>query len=198
MMAKQITSICSFIFGASDKKSLPDESAPEIAFAGRSNVGKSSLINLLINTKKAARVSSKPGCTRQINFYSMYNDKFRIVDLPGYGYSFASKEEAVQYLNLIEYYLIHRRNLKRVFVLIDSKVGLKEIDKDFIYWLICNNINFNIVLTKIDKVSQESLDAILENTQKWVNNEHVSIHQISIRVKHKITKVRDEFFKFTR
>ncbi|MGL9757625.1 MAG: ribosome biogenesis GTP-binding protein YihA/YsxC [Wolbachia sp.] len=198
MMAKQITSICSFIFGASDKKSLPDESSPEIAFAGRSNVGKSSLINLLINSKKAARVSSKPGCTRQINFYSMYNDKFRIVDLPGYGYSCASKEETVQYLNLIEYYLIHRRNLKRVFVLIDSKVGLKEIDKDFVYWLICNNINFNIVLTKIDKVSQESLDAILENTQKWVNNEHVSIHQISIRVKHKITKVRDEFFKFTR
>ncbi|MFL3876467.1 ribosome biogenesis GTP-binding protein YihA/YsxC [Wolbachia endosymbiont of Trichogramma kaykai] len=197
-MAKQITSICSFIFGASDKKSLPDESAPEIAFSGRSNVGKSSLINLLINSKKAARVSSKPGCTRQINFYSMYNDKFRIVDLPGYGYSRASKEESVQYLNLIEYYLIHRRNLKRVFVLIDSKVGLKEIDKDFVSWLIYNNINFSIVLTKIDKLNQESLDAILEDTQKWVNNEYVSIHQISIRVKHKITKVRDEFFKFTR
>ncbi|WP_349967915.1 ribosome biogenesis GTP-binding protein YihA/YsxC [Wolbachia endosymbiont of Armadillidium arcangelii] len=197
-MARQITSSCSFIFGASDKKSLPDESAPEIAFAGRSNVGKSSLINLLINSKKAARVSSKPGCTRQINFYSMYNDKFRIVDLPGYGYSRASREEAIRYLNLIEYYLIQRRNLRRVFVLIDSKVGLKEIDKDFVYWLICNNINFNIVLTKIDKVSQESLDATLESTQKWINNEHVSIHQISICVKHKITKVRDEFFKFTR
>lgn len=67
-------------------------------------------------------------------------------------------------------------------MLIDSKVGLKEIDKDFVYWLIYNNIRFNIVLTKIDKVSQESLDAILENTQKWVNNGHVSIHQISIRV----------------
>ncbi|PRD39817.1 UNVERIFIED_CONTAM: argB [Trichonephila clavipes] len=127
-MARQITSSCNFIFGASDIKSLPDESAPEIAFAGRSNVGKSSLINLLINSKKAARVSSKPGCTRQINFYSMYNDKFRLVDLPGYGYSHA------------------------------------------------------------DKVSQKSLDAILEDTQKWINNENVSIHQISIRVKHKIIK----------
>lgn len=179
-------------------KSLPDESAPEIAFAGRSNVGKSSLINLLINSKKAARVSSKPGCTRQINFYSMYNDKFRLVDLPGYGYSHAGKEEIIQYLNLIEYYLIQRKNLRRVFVLIDSKIGLKEIDKDFIYWLIYNNINFNVVLTKIDKVSQKSLDAILEDTQKWINNENVSIHQISIRVKHKIIKVRDEFFKFTR
>ncbi|GFY65115.1 acetylglutamate kinase [Trichonephila inaurata madagascariensis] len=120
-MAKQITSNCNFIFGASDIKSLPNESAPEIAFAGRSNVGKSSLINLLINSKKAARVSSKPGCTRQINFYSMYDDKFRLVDLPGYGYSHAGKEEIIQYLNLIEYYLIQRENLRRVFVLIDSK-----------------------------------------------------------------------------
>ncbi|MFP3031967.1 MAG: ribosome biogenesis GTP-binding protein YsxC, partial [Wolbachia sp.] len=99
---------------------------------------------------------------------------------------------------LIEYYLIQRRNLRRVFVLIDSKVGLKEIDKDFIYWLIYNNINFNIVLTKIDKVSQKSLGAVIEDIQKWINNENVSIHQMSIRVKHKITKVRDEFFKFTR
>lgn len=197
-MARQITSSCNFIFGASDKKSLPDELAPEIAFAGRSNVGKSSLINLLINSKKAARVSSKPGCTRQINFYSMYNDKFRLVDLPGYGYSHAGKEEIIQYLNLIEYYLIQRRNLRRVFVLIDSKVGLKEIDKDFIYWLTYNNINFNVVLTKTDKVSQKILDVILEDTHKWINNESVSIHQISTRVKCKIAKVRDEFFKFTR
>ncbi len=193
-----MTSNSNFIFGASDIKSLPSESVPEIAFAGRSNVGKSSLINLLINSKKAARVSSKPGCTRQVNFYSIYNDKFRLVDLPGYGYSCASKEETIQYLNLSEYYLAQRKRLRRVFVLVDSKVGLKEIDKDFIYWLIYNNINFDIVLTKVDKVSQKNLDAILESTQKWINNENVSIHQISTRVKCKITKVRDEFFKFTK
>ncbi|MDF0607369.1 YihA family ribosome biogenesis GTP-binding protein [Wolbachia endosymbiont of Onchocerca gibsoni] len=193
-----MTSNSNFIFGASDIKSLPGESVPEIAFAGRSNVGKSSLINLLINSKKAARVSSKPGCTRQVNFYFIYNGKFRLVDLPGYGYSCASKEETIQYLNLSKYYLAQRRSLKRVFVLVDSKVGLKEIDKDFIYWLIYNNINFDIVLTKVDKVSQKNLDAILESTQKWVNNENVSIHQMSTRVKCKITKVRDEFFKFTK
>ncbi|XP_076246240.1 putative GTP-binding protein EngB [Calliopsis andreniformis] len=122
---------------------------------------KSSLINLLINSKKAARVSSKSGCTRQINFYSMCRGKFRLVDLPGYGYSHT-----------------------------DSKVELKEIDKHFIYWLIYNNINFNVVLTKIDRVSQESLNAILEDTQKWINNVNVSIHQIRIRVKHKIIKVK--------
>ncbi|MDD9331169.1 MAG: ribosome biogenesis GTP-binding protein YihA/YsxC [Wolbachia sp.] len=198
MMVRQITSICNFIFGATDKKSLPDRLVPEIAFAGRSNVGKSSLINLLINSKKAARVSSKPGCTRRINFYSMYNDKFRLVDLPGYGYSRAGKGEIMQYLNLIEYYLTQRRNLRRVFVLIDGKIGLKEMDKDFIYWLTYENINFNIVLTKIDKVSQKSLDTILEDTQKWINNENILIHQISTRTKYKIASLRDEFFKFTK
>ncbi len=194
-MVRRITSTCNFVFGATDKKSLPDESIPEIAFAGRSNVGKSSLINLLINSKKAARVSSKPGCTKQINFYSMYNDKFRLVDLPGYGYSRASKEEIIKYLSLIEYYLVKRNNLRRVFVLIDSKIGLKEIDKDFIYWLKCNNINFNIVLTKTDKISQKSLDTVLEDTQRWINNEDVLIHKISTRVKY---KVRDEFFRFAK
>ncbi|MGL9682233.1 MAG: ribosome biogenesis GTP-binding protein YihA/YsxC [Wolbachia sp.] len=198
MMARKMASNSNFMFGSSDIKSLSDESVLEIAFAGRSNVGKSSLINLLINSKKAARVSSKPGCTRQINFYSMYKDKFRLVDLPGYGYSCSSKEETMQYLGLIEYYLAQRRSLKRVFVLVDSKVGLKEIDKDFIYWLIYNDVNFDVVLTKIDKVGQKNLDAILESTQKWVNNENVSIHQISTRVKCKIVKIRDEFFKFTR
>ncbi|WCR58005.1 MAG: putative GTP-binding protein EngB [Wolbachia endosymbiont of Ctenocephalides felis wCfeJ] len=197
-MARKMTSNSNFIFGASDIKSLPDESVPEIAFAGRSNVGKSSLINLLINSKKAARVSSKPGCTRQINFYSMYDDKFRLVDLPGYGYSCASKEETIRYLDLIEYYLAQRRSLRRVFVLVDSKVGLKEIDKDFIYWLTYNNVNFDVVLTKIDKVGQKNLDTTLESTQKWISNENVSIHQISTRIKCKTTKVRDEFFKFTR
>ncbi|QKX02802.1 YihA family ribosome biogenesis GTP-binding protein [Wolbachia endosymbiont of Litomosoides sigmodontis] len=197
-MVRWITSNSNFIFGASDIKSLPNESVPEIAFAGRSNVGKSSLINLLINSKKVARVSSKAGCTKQMNFYSMYNDKFRLVDLPGYGYSRASKDEIIQCLGLIEYYLIHRRSLKRVFVLIDSKVGLKEIDKDFIYWLTYNNINFDVVLTKIDKVGQESLDDVLESTQKWINNGSVSICQISVRVKCEITKMRDEFFKFAK
>lgn len=197
IVANQITSSCNFIFGATSAKSLPNELVPEIAFAGRSNVGKSSLINLLVKSKKAARVSSNPGCTRQINFYSMYNDKFRLVDLPGYGYSRASKGEIAQYLDLVEYYLLKRSNLRKVFLLIDSKVGLKEIDKDFIYWLTYNDINFNIVLTKIDKINQESLNAALEYIQKWINNENVIVHQISTHVKCKIAKVRDEFFRFT-
>lgn len=196
IVANQITSNCNFIFGATSAKSLPNELVPEIAFAGRSNVGKSSLINLLVKSKKAARVSSNPGCTRQINFYSMYDDKFRLVDLPGYGYSRASKGEIAQYLDLVEYYLLKRSNLRRVFLLVDSRVGLKEIDKDFIYWLTYNNINFNIVLTKIDKINQESLNAALEYIQKWINNENVIVHQVSTRIKCKIAKVRDEFFRF--
>jgi len=198
-MAKQITSNCDFIFGASNAKSLPDELVPEIAFAGRSNVGKSSLINLLVHSKKAARVSSKPGCTRQINFYSMYNNKFRFVDLPGYGYSSAGKEEIAQYLSLIEYYLTQRRNLKRVFVLIDGRIGLKEIDKDFICWLTYNNINFNVVLTKADKVNQKNLNAVQESIQKWMHDEGILAHQIntvSIRIRCELKNLRNEIFKF--
>lgn len=198
-MAKQITLNCDFISGASNIKSLPDELVPEIAFAGRSNVGKSSLINLLVHSKKAARVSSKPGCTRQINFYSMYNNKFRFVDLPGYGYSYAGKEEIAQYLSLIEYYLTQRRNLKRVFVLIDGRIGLKEIDKDFICWLTYNNINFNVVLTKADKVNQKNLNAVQESMEKWIHDKGILDHQIntvSILIRCELKNLRNEIFKF--
>lgn len=199
-MAKQITSNCDFIFGASGAKSLPDELVPEVAFAGRSNVGKSSLINLLVNSKKAARVSSKPGCTRQINFYSMYSNKFRLVDLPGYGYSCAGKEEIAQYLGLVEYYLTQRENLRRVFVLIDGRIGLKEIDKDFICWLTYNNIDFSIVLTKTDKVNQKDLNTVLESIQKWMNDKGMltsRINTVSVRIRCELKNLKNEIFKFT-
>lgn len=197
-MVKNITSNCDFIFGASDFKFLPDELVPEIAFTGRSNVGKSSLINLLVNSKKAARVSSSPGCTRQINFYSMYSNKFRLVDLPGYGYSKAGKEQVRQYLNLTESYLTQRVNLKKVYTLIDGKVGLKEIDKDFIYWLTCSNISFNIVLTKIDKVNQKSLITVEESVKTWMSSEGMlinNIHTVSIRAKCELKSLKNEIFK---
>ncbi|OEY86838.1 ribosome biogenesis GTP-binding protein YsxC [Wolbachia pipientis] len=184
-----------FIFGASDIKLLPNELAPEVAFAGRSNVGKSSLINALINSKKAARVSSNPGCTRQINFYSAYNHRLRLVDLPGYGYSRASKKEIVKYLNLVEHYLFYRRNLKKVFVLVDGKVGLKEIDKDFIYWLTCNHINFDLILTKIDKMSIQHLHAIRESSCKWINNQALLMHEVSSYTSSGIKNLKNAIYK---
>ncbi len=182
-----------FIFGASDINLLPDTLVPEVAFAGRSNVGKSSLINSLVNSKKAARVSSNPGCTKQINFYSAFNNKLRLVDLPGYGYSCASKTETRKYLNLIEYYLLKRSNLRKVFALIDGRIGLKEIDKDFVYWLTCNHINFNVILTKIDKMGIEHLQVMRDHTQKCINNS-IYVHKISTRTNLGIKKLKNEIY----
>lgn len=190
---------CDFIFGASSIKSLPDESVTEVAFAGRSNVGKSSLINLLSNSKRIARVSSKPGCTRQINFYSICDNKFRLVDLPGYGYSRASKEATFQYLHLVEHYLIQRKNLQKVFILIDSRLGLKEIDKDFIYWLTYNSsVKFSIVLTKTDKANQKGLNIIQENIKKWINDKSILVDQItmvSIRTACELKNLKNEILE---
>ncbi|UWI83238.1 ribosome biogenesis GTP-binding protein YihA/YsxC [Wolbachia endosymbiont of Howardula sp.] len=198
MFTRKITEHCNFVFGISDIHSLPKILCPEIAFVGRSNVGKSSLINLLINSKKAARVSSKPGCTQQINFYSMYNDQFRIVDLPGYGYANLSKTAINKSLQLIKYYLNHGRTLRRIFVLIDSRIGLKDIDKNFVYWLLYHNITFNVVLTKTDQISHIELDAIIDHTRKWINNSSITIYHINIHLTLNVDKVRKDFFKFTK
>ncbi|WP_333023980.1 ribosome biogenesis GTP-binding protein YihA/YsxC [Wolbachia endosymbiont of Pentidionis agamae] len=198
-MIKHITQDCYFIFGASNIKSFPDELVEEIALAGRSNVGKSSLINLLVNSKKIARVSSKPGCTRQINFYSVCRNKIRLADLPGYGYSRASKVEKAEYLHLIEYYLANRKNLKEVFVLIDGKIGLKEIDKNFIYWLKYKNINFRIILTKIDKVNKEDLNAVLQHIKIWSYNQGIlidNLRMVSNHIKYTLDELKSEIFKF--
>ncbi|AHX06590.1 ribosome biogenesis GTP-binding protein YsxC [Ehrlichia chaffeensis str. Liberty] len=149
---------CEFMIGATHIKSLPDFSIPEIAIAGRSNVGKSSLINAITNNKKNAKTSSKPGCTKQINFYLINKDFMVLVDLPGYGYSKADKTTINNYLCLMEYYLLNSRNLLKVILLIDAKVGFKEIDLDFINWLELHQIHYQLVLTKIDKIKKEMLD----------------------------------------
>ncbi|AHX03679.1 ribosome biogenesis GTP-binding protein YsxC [Ehrlichia chaffeensis str. Heartland] len=146
------------MIGATHIKSLPDFSIPEIAIAGRSNVGKSSLINAITNNKKNAKTSSKPGCTKQINFYLINKDFMVLVDLPGYGYSKADKTTINNYLCLMEYYLLNSRNLLKVILLIDAKVGFKEIDLDFINWLELHQIHYQLVLTKIDKIKKEMLD----------------------------------------
>ncbi|KJV66052.1 ribosome biogenesis GTP-binding protein YsxC [Ehrlichia cf. muris str. EmCRT] len=149
---------CEFIIGATHIKSLPNFLIPEVAIAGRSNVGKSSLINAITNNKKNARISSKPGCTKQINFYLINKDFMVLVDLPGYGYSKANKTTINNYLCLMEYYLLNSKNLLKVILLIDAKVGFKEIDLDFISWLDLHQISYQLVLTKIDKIPKEMLD----------------------------------------
>ena len=130
---------------------FPSGSYPEVAFAGRSNVGKSSLINTLVNRKGLARTSAAPGKTQSINFY-LVNNSFCLVDLPGYGYAKVSHSEKKRWQALIELYLESSKQLKILFTLIDSKVGVKANDLELLKYLHFHNINFEIILTKSDKI----------------------------------------------
>lgn len=140
--------------GSYDRESTcPKESIPEFAFIGRSNVGKSSLINMLTGRKEIARVSKMPGKTQLLNYF-MVNDSWYLVDLPGYGYAKISKKKREKWESMIERYLINRRSLMTAFVLLDSRIPLQDIDLEFINWLGERAIPYNIIFTKIDKVKK--------------------------------------------
>jgi GTP-binding protein len=141
-----------FITSAKDVAGCPVWERPEFAFIGRSNVGKSSLINLLSNRHALAKVSATPGKTRLLNFFLM-NDKWSLVDLPGYGFAKTGKSEKVEFNELVGDYLEQRQNLRRVFVLIDSRHPPQRIDVDFTAWLGGTGVPFSLIFTKIDKQS---------------------------------------------
>ena len=149
-----IVHISSAIFhcSAPDLDACPDESLPEFAFIGRSNVGKSSLLNMLAGEAGLARVSPKPGFTKMINIFTM-NKTWRLVDLPGYGFAEGSKKNSRQFNKAVAKYLKHRANLCLVFALIDSGLTPQEIDLEFIEWLARNAVPFVLVFTKTDKVT---------------------------------------------
>ncbi|MCX7884368.1 MAG: ribosome biogenesis GTP-binding protein YihA/YsxC [Caloramator sp.] len=134
----------------------PKEGYPEIAFVGRSNVGKSSLINSLLNRKSLARISSVPGKTRTINFYNI-NDEFYFVDLPGYGYAKVSKEEKKKWAGIIEGYLFSRNELKIIFLLVDIRHEPTEDDKLMLQWIKSSNHKYAVVATKSDKLSKNMM-----------------------------------------
>lgn len=137
--------------GVPSMEFLPDASLPEVAFAGRSNVGKSSLINALTGRNKLARASTEPGRTRELNFFRM-GDRLRLVDLPGYGYAKAPKNEINRWTTLTRDYLRGRASLKRVIMLIDGRHGLKPDDKLVMDALDKAAVTYQLVLTKADKV----------------------------------------------
>jgi GTP-binding protein len=143
----------SFVKSVTIPEQFPPSDRPEIAFAGRSNVGKSSLINSLINSRKVARTSSRPGRTRSINFFSVGKCLY-FTDLPGYGYAEVSRHVRQSWKSLIETYLQKRPNLKGVVVIIDIRRNLGEGDVDLLNWLTIFRITPIIVLTKIDKLSK--------------------------------------------
>jgi len=165
---------CQFIFGATDGNSLPPEDLPEVAFAGRSNVGKSSLINAFTNRKSLARVSHTPGRTKQLNFFTI-REQLSFVDFPGYGYAKASKGEIIKWKRLIRSYLTTRSNLKRVYILIDSRHGFKDSDHDFMDTLDDCAIPYQIVLTKLDKAGKGNVEEIKDKIKSGLTN-HAACH----------------------
>ncbi len=142
-----------FVQSAQDFKGCPKPSHPEYAFIGRSNVGKSSLINMLVGRNSLAKTSQTPGKTQLINHF-MINDQWFLVDLPGYGYARVSKDQRSIFKGLIYNYLEYRENLECIFVLIDSRLEPQKIDLEFIDWLATKELPFVMVFTKADKMSK--------------------------------------------
>ena len=149
---------CDFVWGTGNIDSLPPQSLPEIAFVGRSNAGKSSLINALTNRKTLARVSHTPGRTREINFFKL-GERLMLADLPGYGYAKASKTMTAEWQKLIFTYLRGRASLRRVSLLIDARRGVLELDREVMRLLDEAAVSFGLVLTKIDKLSPKDMAA---------------------------------------
>ena len=147
---------CVFVAGAADYAGLPEAALPEVAFAGRSNVGKSSLINALTGRRSLARTSRTPGRTRQLNFFDL-GGRLMLVDLPGYGYARASKTDIAQWSRLVRNYLRGRAGLKRLCLLIDARHGLHDGDRVLMTMLDEAGVAFQGVLTKADKTSGEAL-----------------------------------------
>ena len=149
---------------APDLASCPDESLPEFAFIGRSNVGKSSLLNMLAGRNGLARVSPTPGYTKLINFFTM-NRKWRLVDLPGYGYAHVARTQMAEFNEAVMDYIEHRPNLKLVFAWIDSGLPPQRIDLEFMEWLTVKTIPFVPVFTKIDRIKPTQMK---KNIQAFV------------------------------
>ena len=147
-----------FTVSNSTYKKCPKPDRPEYAFIGRSNVGKSSLINMLVGNKSLAKTGSNPGKTQLINHFEI-NNSWYLVDLPGYGYARISKTSREKWSKMIQDYLLYRENLMNVFLLIDSRIPPQAIDLDFITFLGSNGIPFSIVFTKIDKGKQLEVEA---------------------------------------
>ena len=150
-----------FLQSNTDPSRLPKADKPEYAFIGRSNVGKSSLINMLTNNSKLAKVSAKPGKTITINHF-IINDEWYLVDLPGYGFAKRSKKDREQWKKMLDAYILGRRNLVTTFVLVDSRIKPQKIDLDFISKLGENQVPFAIIFTKTDKLGKVQLAANIE------------------------------------
>ena len=157
-----------FLMGAAAISGLPEPDLPEVAFAGRSNVGKTSLINAVAGRKELARASNEPGRTREVNFFVL-DDRLRLVDLPGYGFAKVSRDVARKFQNLGRSYLRGRPNLKRAYLLIDARHGLKGVDAEALDAFDQAAVSYQIVLTKADKLKPAEVAKVTEATLKAVS-----------------------------
>lgn len=185
---------CEFVAGAVTADVIPPDTLPEVAFAGRSNVGKSSLLNALTGRSALARVSNTPGRTRQLNFFSL-GQKLMLVDLPGYGYAEAPKHEIARWSELLRLYLKGRASLRRTLLLVDARLGLKPIDEPLMKMLDESAVSFQLVLTKSDKLSAKGLAQRLETTAAALKTHvaaHPAIHATSAQSGTGIVELRAE------
>ncbi len=160
---------CTFVRGVARLPDLPDSTLPEVAFAGRSNVGKSSLLNALTGRKTLARTSNTPGRTRELNFFNLAG-RLMLVDLPGYGYARASKSDIARWNATLRAYLRGRPNLQRLCLLIDARHGLKDGDAEMMEMLDASAVVYRVVLTKMDKVKLADQEATIEAVADALKN----------------------------
>lgn len=187
-----------FVAGAAGPSALPPEGLPEIAFVGRSNVGKSSLINALTGRRMLARISNTPGRTRQINFFDL-GSRLMLVDLPGYGYAEAPKAAVKSWTSLVRRYLQTRGALRRVCLLIDSRHGIKEVDRPLMRMLDEAGVSYQIVLTKADKAGKDELGSVSGMILTEIANRgavHPEIHLTSAADRRGIAELRETLANF--
>ena len=168
-----------FLKSVTNIKDCPKSMAHDFAFIGRSNVGKSSLINMLVNRKQLAKTSGKPGKTQTINFF-LINDRWHLVDLPGYGWAGVSKEKKIEWVAFVRDYLLKRQNLYCLFILVDIRHEPQSIDLEFINWAGENRIPFAIVFTKSDKISKSKIASSIAKYKKRLLKDWESLPEIFI------------------
>ena len=170
---------CTFMLSVAQLEQLPEADLDEIAFAGRSNVGKSSLLNALFGQSKLAKTSSTPGRTQQLNFFN-FDNKLYIVDLPGYGYAKAPENLVKKWQAVLKAYLKGRPNLRRVFLLIDSRHGIKTEDLEIMKLLDTSAVAYQIVLTKADKISAADLLKVQQSSAEIIKKHAAALQDIIV------------------
>ena len=179
-----------FMLSVVNLDGLPPPDRPEICFAGRSNVGKSSLINALTNRKGLARASNTPGRTRELNYFNV-DDRLNLVDLPGYGYARAPKTQISNWTRLTRSFLRGRAGLRRVFLLIDSRHGIKPSDIELMEMLDDAAVTYQLVLTKTDKIKRGELDKVMRRTSRTINKRPAAHPELMVTSSEKNTGLED-------